>query len=131
MLHFKVGDCWTLFFEEEGIVVTVTSARYIEMLNNFLRPELERRQVNMRDIWFQQDGATAHTARASMEVIRQMFPGHVISRFGDVRWPPRSPDLSICDFFLWGYLKSKVVSIFNLIGVRVFAFNVRNIRFQP
>ena len=28
--------------------------------------------------------------------------------FGDVPWPPRSPDLSACDFFLWGYLKSKV-----------------------
>jgi len=25
-----------------------------------------------------------------------------------VPWPPRSPDLSACDFFLWGYLKSKV-----------------------
>ena len=24
-----------------------------------------------------------------------------------MRWPPRSPDLS-CDFFLWGYLKSRV-----------------------
>jgi len=57
---------------------------------------------------FSRHGATAHTARASMAVVRQMFPGHVISRFGDVHWPPRSPDLSICDFFLWGYLKSKV-----------------------
>jgi len=26
----------------------------------------------------------------------------------DVPWPPRSPDLSACDFFLWGYLVSKV-----------------------
>jgi len=25
-----------------------------------------------------------------------------------VPWPPRSPDLSVYDFFLWGYLKSKV-----------------------
>ena len=25
-----------------------------------------------------------------------------------VPWPPRSPDLSACDFFLWGHLKSKV-----------------------
>ena len=33
---------------------------------------------------------------------------HVVSRFGDVPWPPRSPDLFACDFFLWGYLKSKV-----------------------
>ncbi len=23
-------------------------------------------------------------------------------------WPPRSPDLSPCDFFLWGYLKDQV-----------------------
>jgi len=29
-------------------------------------------------------------------------------RFGDVLWPPRSPDLSSCDFFLWGYLKGRV-----------------------
>ena len=57
---------------------------------------------------FQQDGVTAHTARASMTVVRQMFPQHVVSRFGDVPWPPRSPDLSACDFFLWGYLKSNV-----------------------
>ena len=26
----------------------------------------------------------------------------------DVEWPPRSPDLTPCDFFLWGYIKSKV-----------------------
>ncbi|KAG8186614.1 hypothetical protein JTE90_019935 [Oedothorax gibbosus] len=25
-------------------------------------------------------------------------------------WPPRSPDLSVCDFFLWGTLKSKLYS---------------------
>lgn len=23
-------------------------------------------------------------------------------------WPPRSPDLTPCDFFLWGFVKSKV-----------------------
>jgi len=37
-----------------------------------------------------------------------MFPQHVISRGGDVPWPARSPDLSACGYFLWGYLKSKV-----------------------
>jgi len=41
-----------------------------------------------------------------MTVVRQKFPRNVVSRFGDVPWPPRSPDLSACDFFL--YLKSKV-----------------------
>jgi hypothetical protein len=23
-------------------------------------------------------------------------------------WPPRSPDLTPCDFFFWGYVKDKV-----------------------
>ena len=57
---------------------------------------------------FQQDGATAHTANESMTIVRKMLPGHLISRFGDVLWPSRSPDLSTCDFFLWVYLKARV-----------------------
>jgi hypothetical protein len=31
-----------------------------------------------------------------------------MSRYGDITWPARSPYLSACDFFLWGYLKSQV-----------------------
>jgi len=46
--------------------------------------------------------------RQGLTVVRQMFPQHIVSRFGDVPWSPCSPDLSACDFFLWGYLKSKV-----------------------
>ena len=60
-----------------------------------------RRRINCASVWFQQDGATAHAANESMTIVRYMFPGHLISRFGDVPWPPRSPDLSTCDFF-WG-----------------------------
>jgi hypothetical protein len=37
-----------------------------------------------------------------------MFPRKLISLRGDVGRPARSPDLATCDFFLWGYLKSKV-----------------------
>ena len=43
-----------------------------------------------------------------MNLVRNMFLGHLISRFGDMPWPPRSPDLSSCDIFLWGYLKLRV-----------------------
>ena len=32
----------------------------------------------------------------------------LISPFADIPWPPRSPDLTPMEFFLWGYLKSKV-----------------------
>ena len=33
-----------------------------------------------------------------MTIVRNMFPGHLISRFGDVPWQPRSTSLSTCDF---------------------------------
>jgi hypothetical protein len=36
-----------------------------------------------------------------------MFPGRLISRFGDINWPACSPDLAVPDYFLWGYVKSK------------------------
>lgn len=93
------------FFEnEDGQAVTVNSQRYRHMLQTFLVPELHEHE----NLWFQQDGATAHTARISMAVLRNLFPGRLISRFGDVPWPARSPDLTAPDFFLWGYLKHKV-----------------------
>jgi hypothetical protein len=50
--------------------------------------------------WFQHDVATAHTARQSMTFLRQMFPVSLISWSGDTPWPPRSPDLTVPDFFL-------------------------------
>jgi hypothetical protein len=55
--------------------------------------------------WFQQDSATAHTAHHSKQVIREVFGERVIS---DGLWPPRSPDLTPCDFYLWGNLKERV-----------------------
>jgi hypothetical protein len=93
------------FFEEER-TVTVTSHRYVEMLCNFLEPRLNK--LGNASLWFQQDGATAHTARASTEVQREIFPGCLISLCGDSLWLARSPDLSACDFFLLGYLKAEV-----------------------
>ena len=43
-----------------------------------------------------------------MSVLREMFPQHVISCGGNVPWLARSPDLSSCYSFLWGYLQSRV-----------------------
>ena len=40
--------------------------------------------------------------------VRQHFPHRFISLRGDLQWLARSPDLTPCDFFLWGYLKSLV-----------------------
>ena len=76
------------------------------MITLFLFPELDALQVD--DLWFQQDGATCHTARETTQLLQQKFPGRLISNNGDLHWPPRSCDLSPCDFFLWGFLKSRV-----------------------
>jgi hypothetical protein len=43
-----------------------------------------------------------------MAAVRNLFPNHVISRYGDITWSVRLPYLSACDFFLWGYVKSEV-----------------------
>ena len=43
-----------------------------------------------------------------MRVLREVFNGRLISRFGDLNWPSRSPGLTAPDFFLWVYLKAKV-----------------------
>ena len=36
------------------------------------------------------------------------FPGRWIGRGGPITWPPRSPDITPLDFFLWGYVKDRV-----------------------
>lgn len=86
--------------------MTVNSDRYVNMLEEFFLPRIE--ELDQGDIWFQQDGATPHTSRTSMAVLWEHFPERPISIRGDLEWPARSPDLSPCDFYLWGYLKSRV-----------------------
>ena len=78
----------------------------IEMINGFLLPKLEDMDVD--DVYFQQDAATCHTSGETISLLREKFLGRVISRKGDYNWPPRSCDLTPLDFFLWGYVKDKV-----------------------
>lgn len=97
------------FFEnDDGVTVTVNAERYQRMLTEFLWPALD--EINRDDVYFQQDGATSHTSRDTTALLREKFPGRLISRNGDVNWPPRSCDLTPLDFFLWGYIKEKVYS---------------------
>ncbi|EFN79592.1 hypothetical protein EAI_04836, partial [Harpegnathos saltator] len=37
-----------------------------------------------------------------------VFPHRWIGRRGPIEWPPRLPDLSPNDYFLWGHLKDRV-----------------------
>ncbi|GFY23126.1 uncharacterized protein TNCV_3763661 [Trichonephila clavipes] len=76
------------------------------MITSFFIPELNNHDV--QELWIQQDGATCHTARATIDLLKDTFGDRLISRFGLVNWPPRSCDLTPLDYFLWGYVKSLV-----------------------
>ncbi|GFW96290.1 putative DD41D transposase [Trichonephila clavipes] len=94
------------FKNDEDHNVTVNGDRYRSMITNFFIPELNNHDV--QELWFQQDGATCHTARATIDLLKDTFGDRLISRFGPVNWPPRSCDLTPLDYFLWGYVKSLV-----------------------
>ena len=70
-----------LFFFEDANknAVTVNAERYRDMLVNFVQPQL----ANLPGYWWQQDGATAHTARATMQLLTAMFQDRKISRHSD------------------------------------------------
>ncbi|PNF42403.1 hypothetical protein B7P43_G01955 [Cryptotermes secundus] len=85
--------------------VTVNSQRYVDMIKKFFETALE--EMHLGNVWFQQDGATAHTARVSMTVLRTKFPRRFISLRGDIPWAAHSPDLTPHDF-LWVHLKAEV-----------------------
>ncbi|GFT37136.1 t-complex protein 1 subunit delta [Nephila pilipes] len=61
-----------------------------------------------------QDGARPYRRADVFEVLNEHFSNRIIwldypSHFqGGIEGPPYSPDLNPCDYYLWGYLKSKV-----------------------
>lgn len=79
---------------------TINAERY---RNNLLEPFFQ----NLYDDellhgYFQQDNATAHKTRESLTRIREFYDNRVIE------FPPRSPDLTILDYFIYPYLKNTV-----------------------
>ena len=84
----KLPECWCPSAAVRGdLHIRSHMQRYTEMINEFLSPNLP---PNSGTLWFQQDGATAHTAVISIAAFRRFFLQRVISRFGDVPWPASS-----------------------------------------
>lgn len=87
-----------IFFDE-----TINAERY---RTHILEPFVSQlNETELEQGWFQQDGATAHTARLSLNFLESIFANRIISRG---IWPARSPDLTPLDYYLWGALKSRV-----------------------
>ncbi len=86
--------------------INIDGLTYLEMINNDVIPQLEHhfeRQIQgtFRNLWWVQDGAPAHRLIAVWERLRELFGQRVIALHHNVEWPPRSPNLTPCDFFLW------------------------------
>lgn len=87
----------------------LTGQYYYNFLREILPDLLQDVDPNLRrSMWFQHDGAPAHFCREVRELLNDTYPNHWIGRGGPIAWPPRSPDLTSLDFFLWGHLKSLV-----------------------
>ncbi|GFU37144.1 uncharacterized protein TNCV_1555181 [Trichonephila clavipes] len=86
----------------------VNAQSYLTLFRETVVPCLiQRGQIS--NVTFMQDGATSHTANPVKAFLIQTFgENRIVSRRCRYPWPPRSPDSTPADFWLWGYLKSRV-----------------------
>ncbi|KFM71424.1 hypothetical protein X975_15209, partial [Stegodyphus mimosarum] len=89
------------FFTEK----TVSSVVYLDILENFVFPQLEELQPH---VVLQQDGTPPHWGTIVRSSLNDHFTGRGIGRGGPIPWPPRSPDITPLDFSLWGFVKDNV-----------------------
>ncbi|GFT36179.1 uncharacterized protein TNCV_4778161 [Trichonephila clavipes] len=109
--HFSLHG--PFFFETQcpvngWIMETVNSQCYLTLLRETVVPCLiQRGQIS--NVTFMQDGATSQTANPVKPFLIQTFgKDRIVSRRCRYPWTPRSLDLTLADFWLWGYLKSRV-----------------------
>lgn len=89
----------------------VTGETYLDMLLGHILPALHRNGFDSTQICYMHDGAPAHTTTDVRQCLDENFlswmgRGNGSEKFMD--WPPRSPDLNMLDFFLWGVLQHRV-----------------------
>lgn len=99
------GIIGPIFFDQ-----TLTGQRYVdEILEGTVDRCLSEVPLSRLPLmWYQQDGAPAHSSSRARNWLDSTFKTQWIGRHGPVNWPARSPDLSPLDFFLWGYVKDRV-----------------------
>ena len=86
---------------------TMNGERYLNMLKEKVLSDISP-WGNIDDIIFMKDGAAPHFLKDVREWLDRTFPERWLGRRGPHKWPARSPDLTPCDFFLWGWAKEEV-----------------------
>ena len=74
-------------------------------MNEFLFTKIE--EIDISNIWFQQDNVTCHTAEAIHNVLPPVLEDRIISHRADFVWPYWSYDLTPLSYYLWGTVKHK------------------------
>ncbi|GBM11095.1 hypothetical protein AVEN_242983-1 [Araneus ventricosus] len=59
-------------------------------------------------VLFQQDGSPVHHTTFVKQWLNKEFPEKWMGLHGPVEFPPRSPDLTLMDFYLWSRLRTAV-----------------------
>lgn len=67
--------------------------------------------ARLRGIIYQQDGAPVHFGIIVRNWLNTNYPDRWIGRGGPIELPARSPDLTPCDFYLWGCMKDLVYAV--------------------
>lgn len=87
----------------------LTSELYLNILQQMVEAAVETMPVReAAEAWFQQDGAPPHNGRLIDNFLENEFDGKWLGNQGPYKWPPRSPDLTPLDYFIWGFVKDKV-----------------------
>ncbi len=71
---------------------TITGEKYWKTVQQFIA----LLESSGRYYWFQQNGAPAHMAQTTFEMLHEFFDDRIIARG---LWPPHSPDMMPPDFF--------------------------------
>ena len=74
--------------------------RYLTLEVQFGRYDIKCRLISNADSF-------TNTAEATLDVLCPVFEDRIISRRADVVWSPRSDDLALVDYYLWGAVKDK------------------------
>ena len=85
-------------------VQTMNGERYCAVLQEKVVPFFKRRPQML----FQHDGASPHYSVNARKILDEQMTNQWIGRRGPIEWPARSPDLTVCDFWLWSFLRKEV-----------------------
>ena len=95
-MHDKIIGLF--FFAEK----TITAQIYLDILTEYVSPQLKQYQSQ---VIFQQDGEQLIGALKFVSFFNEVFPDRCIGHDDPIPWLPCFPDITLLDFFLWGYVK--------------------------